>query len=101
MHDGICYQQELPEAGPLWPAGVDFIVGVQRYFVGDWVVARERMLAVASAGIAFKSDIRLQAYLYLARISLQQGNTGDAGKFLKSANAINEKDQASGKPASS
>jgi hypothetical protein len=92
MLDGVCYQQKLPANGPLSQPVLDFIVGVHRYFVGDWSVARKRMLAVTSAGAGLKADIRLQAYLYLSRISLRLDSDSDARNFLESASAINEKD---------
>jgi hypothetical protein len=90
--EDTCYLQKMPATPPVSQPVIDFITGVERFFAGDRADAKGHMNAVI-AGMANKnSNLVLQAYLYLARLSIQMKNLKDARQYTSSALAINSKD---------
>jgi hypothetical protein len=91
LGDG-CYRQQLPIQGPVSQPVIDFVAGVQRFFAGDRIAAKERMNAVVKSALSKNSNVVIQAYLYLVRISIQTNNVIDAKRFMNLAMSINNSD---------
>jgi hypothetical protein len=92
IYNRQCYSQKWPAEGPIDMPVVNFIVGVQRFFAGDWTAAREKMLSIAATSSGTKESIIIQAYLYLVRISLQTKNIPDAQQYMDQAVKLNSRD---------
>jgi hypothetical protein len=87
-----CYRQQFPGTGPVSQPVIDFVTGVERFFAGDRPAAKERLDAVISSGLSKTSNLIIQAYLYLVRISIQTNDLDDAKRYVKLALAVNSKD---------
>jgi hypothetical protein len=90
--DGVCYQQRRPAEGPISEPIIDFVAGVERYFAADGAVAKKLMAAVVSSSLSKQSNIVLQAYLYLVRISIQANNVDEAKRYMDLALSANKRD---------
>jgi len=102
--NGTCYSQKWPANGPTSEPVTDFIAGVQRFFAGDQVApatpdpdepvhsAEELMNSVVRNAHDGKSNIVLQAYLYLARIAIHKADFVEAQKDVEMAMRINKRD---------
>jgi hypothetical protein len=87
-----CYLQKIPAASPVSQPVIEFVTGVERFFAGDWMDAKQRMNAVISSALNRNSNLIIQAYLYLVRISIKTNNLDDAKRYMNLALAINSKD---------